>query len=126
MQAEGQVPQICRSLHQVVLGPVQVVCRLWPPTPRAPSKVPGELREAALRTLAQRVLEPAPFVVGGVEKPAARCGQFVDLHPDLGLQRDMGGGQPGRTGHRVDQHWVTQNEFVAWIRTANGEPSRAT
>ena len=111
MQAEGQITQIGPSLHQVVLGPVQVVPRLRPPTGGA-GQGRRQLREAALRTLPQRVLEPAPFVVGGGQQPAARRGQFVELPADLSLQRDMGGGQPGRTGHSLDQHRITQHELV--------------
>ena len=111
VQAAGQIIQIRPGLHQVLLGPVQVVCRLGPPAGGA-VQGPGQLLEAALRALAKRVLEPAPFVVGGGQQPAARRGQFVELRADLSLQRYMGGGQPGRTGHRVDQHGVTQHEFV--------------
>ena len=84
-------------------------CSPAPSTSGTAPQPPVSRRHGPLDTVMEADLEPAAFLVGSDHEAPPRGRELVDLRPHLGRQGGVGGRQPRRRGHRVDERRLLEH-----------------
>ena len=113
MEPAGEPAQLLLRPRELDLRPGEALGRVSPAAGlRARRKGLRHLAEPPQRPFAQAALQPAALLIARRQEAPARGADLGQPGAHLGLQPRVGGGQPGRRRHGLDQPGITQHRGI--------------